>query len=109
MDGDLRAAMMSGVFIEFCDAHGNTVGQAVYTDWRSRPVPAAGDTVCCAVVSPITGRRRKLLGRVVHRQFEIQHEADGQTSVWVRLLLETIARPSDPRPRPQPRIRFSAN
>lgn len=109
MDGGLRRAMASGVFVEFCDERGNTVGQAVYTDWHGRPVPIVGDTVCCAVVSPMTGRRQKLIGCVINRHFEMQHEADGRPCVWVRLLLQTIAKPAAPKTRRQPRIRFSAN
>jgi hypothetical protein len=109
MDGGLRRAMASGVFVEFCDERGNTVGQAVYADWQGRPVPDIGDTVCCAVVSPITGRRQKLIGCVVSRHFEVQHESDGRPCVWVRLLLQTIAKPLPRKNRPQPRIRFSMN
>lgn len=109
MDGGLRRAMASGVFVEFCDERGDTVGQAVYTDWQGRPVPALGDTVCCAVVSPTTGRRQKLIGRVVRRHFEVQHESDGRPCVWVRLLLQTMHKPAARPTKPQPRIRFSPN
>ncbi|HVC95925.1 MAG TPA: hypothetical protein VND64_19705 [Pirellulales bacterium] len=109
MDDELKTAMTSGVFVEFRDELGNTIGQAVYTGWQGRPVPLVGDTVCCAIASPMTGRRRKLLGRVIQRQFEVQHDVDGETCVWVRLLLRTKAtRPSRPAPRPS-RIDFSAN
>lgn len=108
MDGDLRTAMTAGVFVEFHDEYGNTIGQAVFTGWQGRPVPNLGDTVCCAVQLTATGRRRKLLGRVTRRHFEMQHEDDGQPCVWVRLLLEIVAPPA-PKPRPQPRIRFSSN
>lgn len=109
MDGGLRSAMASGVFVEFCDERGNTVGQAVYADWQGRPVPDVGDTVCCAVISPITGRRQKLIGCVVTRHFEVQHESDGRPCVWVRLLLQTVAKPAAPKTLRRPRIRFSAN
>ena len=108
MESDLNEAMASGVFVEFCDARGDTVGQAVFTGWQGRPVPAEGDLVCCAVVSP-TGRRQKLTGRVVRRHFELQHQADGQPCVWVRLRLETIGRPRTSGLSAQTRISFSAN
>jgi hypothetical protein len=109
MDDELKTAMASGVFIEFCDELGNTVGQAVYTDWHGRPVPLVGDTVCCAIASPATGRRQKLLGRVIQRQFDVQHDLDGETCVWVRLLLRTkAARPGRPAPH-RSQIDFSAN
>ncbi len=109
MDDGLQSAMASGVFVEFCDERGNTVGQAVYADWRGRPVPLLGDTVCAAVISPNTGRRQKLIGCVIKRHFELQHEADGQPCVWVRLLLKTVTKFSAARKKPQPRIRFSLN
>jgi len=109
MDDELKTAMTSGVFVEFCDEQGDTIGQAVYTGWQGRPVPVVGDTVCCAVASPSTGRRRKLLGRVIQRQFDVQRDADGDPCVWVRLLLRTNAsrraRPAQHRAR----LRFSAN
>lgn len=108
MDGDLRAAMTAGVFVEYHDEHGNTIGQAVFTGWQGRPVPTVGDSVCCAVQLTATGRRRRLLGRVTSRHFEMQHEDDGQPCVWVRLLLETVALPAA-KPRSQPRFRFSSN
>ena len=109
MEDGLRRAMASGVFVEFCDESGNTVGQAVYTDWQGRPVPMLGDTVCAAVISPITGRRQKLIGCVIKRHFEVQHEADGQSCVWVRLLLKTVSELTIASKKPRSRIPFSAN
>lgn len=108
MDGELRSAMTAGVFVEYRDEHGNTIGQAVFTGWQGRPVPNVGDTVCCAVQLTATGRRRKLLGRVTRRHFEMQHEDDGQPCVWVRLLMEIVSPPAA-NPKRQPRIRFSSN
>jgi hypothetical protein len=111
MDIELKESMASGVFVEFCDARGDTMGQAVFTGWQGRPVPAQGDLVCCGVVSP-TGRRQKLVGRVVSRHFELQHQHDGEPCVWVRLRLQTEPRPKKPL-RPgggaPSRISFSAN
>lgn len=109
MEGELQHAMASGVFVEFCDERGNTVGQAVYADWHGRPVPAPGDNICAAVVSPVTGRRQKLIGCVVKRHFELQHDTDGNPCVWVRLLLRTVSHlPGGPK-KPRPRISFSVN
>jgi hypothetical protein len=108
MDGDLRTAMTAGVFVEYQDELGNTVGQAVFTGWQGRPVPNVGDSVCCAVQLTATGRRRRLLGRVRRRHFEMQHEDDGQPCLWVRLVMEVMA-PPEPRPRSHSRIRFSSN
>jgi hypothetical protein len=107
MDGDLRATMTAGVFVEYQDELGHTVGQAVFTGWQGRPVPTLGDTVCCAV-HLTNGRRRRLLGRVSSRHFEMQHEDDGEPCLWVRLVLQVIV-PPEPKPRPQSRIRFSSN
>ncbi len=84
MKTELREAMTSGVYVEFRDATGNTVGQALYTDWRGRPVPAVGDLLATNV--PATAE--KLSGRVVSRQFELQTEPDGSPCVWVRLVVE---------------------
>lgn len=108
MEPGLKEAMTNGVFVEFCDVHGHTIGQAVYTPWQGRPVPSLGDTMCCAVVSPTTGRRGKLLGRVVRRHFELQHEANGHPCVWVRLLVETHPKPATARTA-RGRVPFSAN
>jgi hypothetical protein len=108
MDGDLRTAMTSGVFAEFCDDLGHTVGQAVFADWLGRPLPVVGDMVCCHVESPTTGRRRKMLGRVVDRQFDVQRDDAGDTCVWARLLIRTTARPKRPEPS-RMRIDFSTN
>jgi hypothetical protein len=99
----LQESMTSGVFVEFHDGQGNTVGQAVFTDWQGRPVPGVGDVMRCAARNPMTGRREQLVGQVMSRHFEVQHD-DGQACVWVRLAL-TI---SSERP-PRREIRFSDN
>jgi hypothetical protein len=93
MTTQLQQAMTAGVFVEFHDAQGHCVGQAIFTDWHARPLPAVGDTMQCGVNCPATGRRRKLTGRVVSRQFEVQH-ADQTPCVWVRLALE-VAQPAN--------------
>jgi hypothetical protein len=87
MTTQLQKAMTAGVFVEFHDALGHSVGQAVFTDWHGRPLPAVGDLLRCSAHCPATGRRRKLSGRVVSRQFDVQN-ADETPCVWVRLSLE---------------------
>ena len=87
---DLEATMTSGVFIEFRDARGNSVGQAVYFDWSGRPVPGVGDDVCCRVGC---GSASKLRGRVRSRFFDLQRQDDGAPCVWVRLVVDvTLAK-----------------
>jgi hypothetical protein len=98
----LAEAMTAGVFVEVLDEHGNTLGQAIYADWQQRPLPAIGDRMHCAVNCPASGRRLKLAGRVVARQFELQHDNDSPC-VWVRLVVEATPR------RPRRRVGFSAN
>jgi len=85
MKTKLREAMTSGVYVEFRDGLGNTVGQALYTDWRGRPVPALGDMLASEVQGT---NAAKLSGCVVARHFELQTEADGSPCVWVRLIVE---------------------
>ena len=108
MKTDLQAAMTSGVFVEFQDAAGNLVGQAVYTGWQGRPLPAIGDTMHCRARSSIDGCGEKLSGRVIERHFEVQHE-DGEPSVWVRLLLVTTSAPATNKRTKLPGVRFSKN
>ena len=105
MTTPLEQAMTAGVFVEFHDAQGHSVGQAVFTDWHSRPLPAVGDLLQCRVHCPVTGRRRKLAGRVLSRQFEVQH-ADETPCVWVRLTLRVH---SPPRRQHRMQTGFSAN
>ena len=111
METELKEAMASGVFVEFQDAQGNSVGQAVYLDWRGRPLPAVGDTICSSVQRPGGTRTTKVSGRVRSRQFDVQIDTAGGTSVWVRLVADVVDRASPARP-PQPlafRVSFSAN
>jgi len=89
MTTELQEAMTSGVYVEFRDVAGNTTGQALYTDWRGRPVPAVGDAMVCDVQAPTDSTVGKLVGCVIARQFEVQRELDGSPSVWVRLVVET--------------------
>lgn len=87
---DLKTMMASGVFFEFRDARGNSVGQAVYFDWSGRPVPGIGDDVCCRLGG---GSAHKLRGRVRSRFFDLQQQDDGEPCVWVRLVVDvTLAK-----------------
>ena len=43
MDAVICDTEMAGVFVEFHDEAGNTVGQAVFADWPGRRLPAIGD------------------------------------------------------------------
>ena len=97
METTLKEAMASGVFVEFHDASGNTVGQAVYCDWRRRPVPSVGDSICCRLNAPAVDGRSKLTGQVCSRRFEVQFDDAGEPCVWVHLIA-TLA------PRPAPRL-----
>ncbi len=95
MKTELREAMTSGVYVEFRDGVGNTVGQALYTDWRGRPVPAVGDMLASDVPGASTPKASasaaKLSGCVIARYFELQTEADGTPCVWVRLIVEVTS------------------
>ncbi len=81
----LPVSMTAGVFVECLDASGLIVGQAVFTDWHGRPVPGVGDTISVVVTSPVSGESQKQRGLVQARHFEVQHDAHGQPSVWVRV------------------------
>lgn len=105
MKTDLQVAMSSGVFVEFLDAAGHTVGRAVIADWRDRPVPERGDRFTAPVRAG--GVVRKLSGIVRTRNFDVQTDLDGDTSVWV--CLTVTVRP--PRKKKSAGVRgdFSAN
>ena len=114
METNLREAMTAGVVVEFRDSQGHTVGQAVYTDWRGRPVPNLGDTLCCDDTRRSVARRRaRLLGRVRSRQFDFQIDEQGEPSVWVLLVVETIDRSAaaaaEASAQKNPRVTFSLN
>lgn len=82
----LESAMTAGVFVEFHDPAGNTLGQSVFTDWQRRPLPEVGDEFCCTTISPISRKAKKLRGSVVARHFEVQQDQQSnEPSVWVRL------------------------
>lgn len=105
MTTPLMQAMTAGVFVEFHDGQGHSVGQAIFTDWQGRPLPAVGDWLQCAAHCPASGRPRKLAGRVISRWFELQHEGESPC-VWVRLDLQVGERSSG---RPRRPASFSEN
>ena len=96
MKTQLKEAMASGVFVEFRDARGNTLGQAVYTNWRGRPVPAVGDALHCTLKATANRRHRKVSGKVVSRQFDVQHDERGEPCVWVILIAKAAAASAEP-------------
>jgi len=108
MDGDLQAATAAGLFVEYRDDEGHTVGHALFAGWQGRPVPNIRDLVCCTVQLTASRRRRKLLGRVTQRHFEVQQQDNGRQCVWARLVVEVVEPPVTA-PTRQPRIRFSSN
>lgn len=105
METPLHEAMTSGVLVDVRDAKGNSVAQAVYFDWRGRPVPAVGDSMSCDGVSLADGRKERIHGRVRERQFDVQVDELGEVSVWVRVVLMMH---NAPRRKPS-RLVFSAN
>jgi hypothetical protein len=112
METELREAMTAGVFVEFCDERGNCVAQSVYLDWHNRPVPAVGDTLTCGVTNATTGRAAQFSGRVRSRQFDVQRDAEGAVTVWVRLMVDLSDRPAHRAKTAAPRyapIMFSDN
>ncbi|HEY1066615.1 MAG TPA: hypothetical protein VGE52_10915, partial [Pirellulales bacterium] len=89
MKTDLQVAMNSGVFVEFRDAQGDTLGRAVYADWHDRPLPNIGDVMCCTVPCSNSLAPRKLTGAVQTRQFDVQTDLDGDTCIWVYVIVCT--------------------
>lgn len=118
METTLKDMMASGVFVDFRDADGNTLGSAVYWDWRGRPVPAVGDRMCCRLTAPTADGQRKLVGEVRTRCFDVQFDDAGEPCVWVQMVVEVPCcsleaddsdhqEPAGPQPRPW--FDFSAN
>lgn len=88
MKTGLQQAMTTGVFVEFRDEFGHTLGHAVYADWNHRAVPVPGDTMVCPIRNTTTQGSRKMKGTVRSRQFDVQQDSDGETSIWVYLVVE---------------------
>lgn len=103
MNSALKESMTAGVFVEFRDAAGHTLATEAYFDWNGRPVPAVGDDMCCVIHARESGRKEKIYGRVRQRQFDVQRDEAGDSSVWLYLVLETtptsITRPGRKPPR----------
>lgn len=111
MATDLKEAMTSGVLVDVQDERQNSLAQAVYVDWRGRPVPHIGDTMCCDAVCLASGMRQRVRGVVRERHFDVQTDSHGEAVVWLRVvmeLLDTQPTASIAAGRPY-RARFSAN
>ena len=106
METHLKEAMTAGLLVEVYNAAGEYIGQAVFFDYRGRPVPAVGDTMSCHIDSFVSGRREKVIGLVRTRHFDVQQQDDGQPSVWARLEVEQTEVTKKPARRAP---RFSAN
>ena len=50
MKTELRESMASGVFVEFCDGQGHTVGQAFLPPGKRPPLPAVGDQTVLGIL-----------------------------------------------------------
>lgn len=109
MKTDLELAMTSGVFVEFRDVEGHTLGRAVHVDWRDRPLPATGDLIVSQVHSNAAPVLRKLSGVVKSRQFDVQTDLEGETSVWVYIVAEVTPEGARGESRRPPRGEFSPN
>ncbi len=91
MDTALCDTEVAGVFVEFHDDAGNTVGQAVFADWPGLRLPAVGDRLSCQARSTTSGRNESRIGRVADRYFEVQEDEAGRSCLWVRLEVSTVA------------------
>jgi hypothetical protein len=89
MAADLRETMTAGVWMEFRNAAGHSLGQAVFSDWRGKPLPAVGDTVVHP--RPEQPDAPPLRGEVVSRTFDVQLSANGESEVWAYLVIEPVA------------------
>ncbi len=112
METELRAVTCCGVFVEFCDERGNCVAQSAYLDWDSKLIPVVGDVLSCGTTNAETGCDAIFSGRVRSRQFDIQRDAAGAVSVFVRLIVSqdpNRSGSSDETRRGFPSLAFSPN
>ena len=99
---------VSGLFIEFVDAWGHTVAQALLPGWAPQPLPDVGDTFSCAAQSTSHDRMVRLRGEVVARHFDAQRH-DDRAVVWVRLRVRTQASSKTSVPRRRRPVGLSSN
>lgn len=103
--GFLPSLTVDGLLIDVQDALGNSVGQAVYWEWNSQhPLPGVGDqmtvratplgTQSATATQRQTPAAEAMTGRVLSRHFDIQRDAQGNTSVWVRLIIQRSSSPA---------------
>jgi hypothetical protein len=109
METKRKEAIASSVFVEFFDVLGNSLGQAAYLEWRNKPVPDVGDTLCCEVASAVSGRGTKMTGRVRARHFDVQLGPGGAPNVVVRLAVDVPKTGSKSHRDGPYRIAFSRN
>lgn len=107
MKTDLQACMASGVFVEFRDSAGNTVGRAVFAGWADRPLPGVGERFAAPARDHLSAAPRKRSGVVQSRQFDVQTDLEGEASVWVHLVVEV--RSAKKKKAAAPRFDFSDN
>jgi hypothetical protein len=91
METRRKEAFASSVFVEFFDVLGNSLAQAAFLQWRGKPLPDVGDSVCCAVAHSPQGQAAKMTGRVRCRHFEVQTSANGAANVLVRLTVDVAS------------------
>jgi hypothetical protein len=70
-----------------------------------------GDHFTCGVTNSTTGRSTRFSGRVRSRQFDVQRDAEGAVSVWVRVVVDLADRAQHIRKTSlrYPRVMFSDN
>jgi hypothetical protein len=90
MRADSPTAAVCGVWLEFLDSEGNTLAEHVVDDWNGRRVPARGEQVLWNTGDVTTGEWRECRGVVVARQFDLQHTAEGEPQLWMRLVMRVI-------------------
>ncbi len=93
-----RTLSACGVFVEYIDTAGHTLGHAVFPEWYGRCVPGAGDVMVCRVTNTFQPGSRKLSGTVTSCQFDMQHDENGHPTVWVYLAVQaqlTISQDGD--------------
>jgi len=109
MSAQSQAAIASGLYVEFLDLAGHTVGRAVFPEWDGTPIPAPGQRVFCEAAAGPASQLRGLHGIVLHRNFDVQTNDDGEPCVWAYLVARVAAAPAPKTPRGRRRVNASAN
>jgi hypothetical protein len=98
---------VAGLFVEFSDRQGNTLGQACFADWDGADVPKVGALFSCRAGSILGTGDSQLTGKVVARKFDRQVDASGTPCVWARV--EVVVAPAVVLPRAKRARAFSQN